>query len=96
MSSPTSWATMEGKQSEDGMVPGGYITYVIWDKVPGEPLSSEEFWNLDFESRQGIRAIFREVFPKLKKCGYLPLMTTMSKIIYDKTTGKMCALSVVE
>ncbi|KAJ6127117.1 hypothetical protein N7523_002729 [Penicillium sp. IBT 18751x] len=66
------------------------------DKVPGEPLSAEEFWELDIESRQAIRDKFREAFPKLKKYGYLPRMSTMSKMVYDKATGEMCALSVVE
>ncbi|KAF7131151.1 hypothetical protein CNMCM5793_004201 [Aspergillus hiratsukae] len=77
----------ERKQGEDSIVPGGYITYVVWDKVPGEPLNAEEFWKLDLESRQAIRDRFREAYPKLRKCGYLPRMSTMSKIIYDKATG---------
>ena len=29
---------------------------------------------------------------KLKKYGYLPRMSTMSKIIYDKATGNICTL----
>jgi hypothetical protein len=53
----------ERKQGEDSIVPGGYITYVVWDKVPGEPLSEEEFWELDLKSRQTIRDKFRETFP---------------------------------
>jgi hypothetical protein len=53
----------EGKQGEDCIVPGGYITYVVWDKVPGEPLNAEEFWKLDLESRQAIRDKFREAYP---------------------------------
>jgi hypothetical protein len=55
----------EGKQGEDSIVPGGYITYVVWDKVPGEPLNAEEFWELDLKSRKAIRAKFREVFPSV-------------------------------
>jgi hypothetical protein len=60
---PDLLAYQEGKQGEDSIVPGGYITYVVWDKVPGEPLSVEEFWGLDLESRQAIRGKFREAFP---------------------------------
>jgi hypothetical protein len=60
---PDLLAYQEGKQGDDGIVPGGYITYVVWDKVPGEPLSLEEFWKLDFKSRGEIRAVFRETFP---------------------------------
>ncbi|CAI7652726.1 unnamed protein product [Penicillium crustosum] len=102
---PDLLAYQEGKQSEESIVPGGYITYVVWDKVPGEPLNAEEFWEQDFKSRQAIRNKFREAFPvllidmgirKLKKYGYLPRMSTMSKIIYDKATGDMYVLSVIE
>lgn len=53
----------EGKQAEDGIIPGGYITYVVWEQVPGEPLSPKGFWGLDLESRQAIRDKFREAFP---------------------------------
>jgi hypothetical protein len=60
---PELLAYQEGKQGEDSIVPGGYITYVVWDKVPGEPLSKEEFWELDLKSRQAIRDKFREAFP---------------------------------
>ncbi|GFF76937.1 hypothetical protein IFM60648_04829 [Aspergillus lentulus] len=93
---PDLLAYQEGKQGEDSTVPGGHITYVVWDKVPGEPLREEEFWELDLESRQAIRDQFREAYPQLRKCGYPPRMPTMSKIIYDKATGNMYALSVVE
>lgn len=60
---PDLLAYQGGKQGDDSIVPGGYITYVVWDKVPGEPLSAEEFWRLDVESRQAIRDKFRETFP---------------------------------
>jgi len=50
------------EQGEDSLVPGGFITYVIWDKVPGESLNAQEFWELDLASRQAIRDKFREAF----------------------------------
>lgn len=60
---PDLLAYQEGKHGEDSIVPGGFITYVVWDKVPGEPLSAEEFWKLDLKSRKAIRDKFREAFP---------------------------------
>lgn len=60
---PDLLAYQEGKQGEDSIIPGGYITYVVWDKVPGEPLGEEEYWELDPESRQAILDKFREAFP---------------------------------
>ncbi|CAI7663772.1 unnamed protein product [Penicillium glandicola] len=93
---PDHLAYQEGKQGEGSIVPGGYISYIVWNKVHGEPLNAEEFWEQDPKSRQAIRDKFREAFPKLKKFGYLPRMSTMSKIIYDKATGDMYALSIIE
>lgn len=52
----------EQVQGQDGIVPGGYITYIVWDKVPGESLSPQTFWNLDLASRQEIRSQFRIVY----------------------------------
>lgn len=51
----------QGKQEADDLVPGGHITYVVWDKVPGDSLTGEKFWNLDRRSRDTIRAEFRRV-----------------------------------
>lgn len=62
---PDLLAYQEGKEGEDSIFPGGYITYVVWNKVPGEPLSPEEFWELDLEWRQAIRDRFREAFPSV-------------------------------
>jgi len=60
---PRLLAHRETKQIEDGIIPGGYITYLVWEKVRGESLSSEKFWKLDPGSRQTIRDKFREVYP---------------------------------
>lgn len=42
---PTRLGYGQGTQQADDIVPGGYITYVIWDKVPGDFLTQEQFWN---------------------------------------------------
>lgn len=31
------------KQEEHDLVPGGYIKYLVWEKVPGESLTQEFF-----------------------------------------------------
>lgn len=49
----------QGKQEADDFVPGGHITYIVWDKVPGDSLTKEKFWSLDRLSRDAIRAEFR-------------------------------------
>jgi hypothetical protein len=50
------------QQGEDDTVPGGFITYVIWEKVPGESLNIQKFWGYSFSEREEIRLKFREVY----------------------------------
>jgi hypothetical protein len=50
------------QQDEDDTVPGGFITYVIWEKVPGESLNIQKFWGYSFSEREEIRLKFREVY----------------------------------
>jgi hypothetical protein len=50
------------QQDHDEGVPGGYITYVLWEKVAGESLNLTEFWRLPFADRQAIRDKFRQVY----------------------------------
>lgn len=52
----------ETVQSKDGLVPGGYITYLVWDKVPGESLSGELFWSFELPKRDLIRQKFRAAY----------------------------------
>ncbi|KAJ5972132.1 uncharacterized protein N7479_002050 [Penicillium vulpinum] len=50
------------QQDQDDIVPGGFITYVIWAKVPGESLNIQEFWSCMFSQREEIRLKFRKVY----------------------------------
>jgi hypothetical protein len=59
------------RQDHDEGVPGGYITYVLWEKVPGESLNLTEFWRLPFADRRAIREKFRQVYT------YAHLVATM-------------------
>jgi len=52
----------EGSQPDDGIVPGGYDTTIVWEKVPGAPLSEKYFWSLDRVQRDSIREEFRKVY----------------------------------
>ncbi|CAG8903603.1 unnamed protein product [Penicillium egyptiacum] len=52
----------EKTQGEHDLVPGGYVKYLVWEKVPGEPLTEEFFWSLDPLVREDIRAKFRVAF----------------------------------
>ncbi|CAG8353938.1 unnamed protein product [Penicillium salamii] len=50
------------EQGEDDIVPGGFITYVIWEKVAGDSLDSGRFWSCSFAEREEIRTLFRRTY----------------------------------
>lgn len=58
----------EKMQKGDDLVPGGYIKYAIWGKVPGESLTEEFFWSLDRPTRDDIRATFRVAYESAFWC----------------------------
>ncbi|KAJ5567129.1 hypothetical protein N7535_006435 [Penicillium sp. DV-2018c] len=77
------------KQDREDTVPGGFVTYVIWKKVPGEPLDFTRFWNCTFSERQNIRAKFRQIYEQLLPFDYQAWVPSCTKIIYEWSTGEM-------
>lgn len=42
-------------QTQDSiLVPGGYVEYTLWEKLPGVRLNSYAFWGLDAQERDNI------------------------------------------
>ncbi|KAJ5726655.1 uncharacterized protein N7483_008012 [Penicillium malachiteum] len=59
----------ESEQDASGMIPGGFLTFIVWQIVPGLWLGSPSgeatgFWDsgLDLEERNLIRAKFKDTF----------------------------------
>ncbi|GFF39692.1 hypothetical protein IFM46972_05970 [Aspergillus udagawae] len=59
---PRFFGHAESTQGDNGLVPGGYIRYLVWENVPGEPLTKEFFWALDDNARKDIRLKFRAAY----------------------------------
>ncbi|KAJ5135253.1 uncharacterized protein N7515_004531 [Penicillium bovifimosum] len=79
----------EKTQGEHDLVPGGYVKYLVWEKVPGEPFTVKSFWSLGPLVRADIRAKFRTAFEDMLRCGVKPQESRISKIIYDQSTGNV-------
>ncbi|KAJ5821792.1 uncharacterized protein N7525_011076 [Penicillium rubens] len=73
------------EQAEDDTVPGGFIAYVIWEKVPGESLNTQKFWGYSLSEREEIRLKSREAYKAVQACGY-GLFPGIKKIIYHRPT----------
>lgn len=95
----------QGTQEADDIVTGGHITYVIWDKVPGDSLTQGAGI-----VAHGISFVTCSVMPTSKPlcsillalpsttnslsrkplhCGFEPSLIRPSKIIYDESSGNM-------
>ncbi|KAJ5791881.1 uncharacterized protein N7518_008892 [Penicillium psychrosexuale] len=87
----------EGTQDTGGPVPGGHITWIVWEKVPGKSLGgpryASTFWDMDREERDRVREAFLEQFPKLMKMGYFPDGAGPSNLVWDKETGALYFVS---
>jgi hypothetical protein len=59
-SAPTLLASKQEKQDDTGLVPGGYMWYLM-NKLPGVPLSGL-FWKLERPERDQIRKAFKTAF----------------------------------
>ncbi|KAJ6186144.1 hypothetical protein N7519_007445 [Penicillium mononematosum] len=83
----------EGLQGAEEYVPGGYINYVVWERVPGEPVDYYSFWKSDFEHRQQVRFAFQLPIliqrRELSRCSWRPGLTPTRKLIYNDVTKVM-------
>lgn len=59
---PQLLALRQDKQGNDGLIPGGYIDYLVWATVPGKPLTKKEFWRLHPSLRKIIRDKFKVLY----------------------------------
>lgn len=56
------WEKGDGEDKIDRRwwMPGGYVVYILMERLPAVPLTHTSFWELDFAERQGIRDSFRK------------------------------------
>ncbi|KAH8434308.1 uncharacterized protein LDX57_011955 [Aspergillus melleus] len=50
------------KQDNTGLVPGGYMSYLLWEKLPGVCLDEERVWSLDRTERNAVRESFKAAY----------------------------------
>ncbi|RFU35299.1 hypothetical protein B7463_g1042, partial [Scytalidium lignicola] len=87
---PILLAYKEDKQDDQGLVPGGYITYLIWNILPGVPLGDNlgeaQFWRLSSNERNEIRKVFEKEYKQLLKLGFYPEGPRAKNILWDSNT----------
>ncbi|CAG8244870.1 unnamed protein product [Penicillium salamii] len=76
-------------QGQDGPVPGGYITYLVWANVPGEVMTPEQFWSFERPKRGLVRRKFRAAYEGLLSFGYVPGGAGINKVIWDTDSAEL-------
>ncbi|CAG8156907.1 unnamed protein product [Penicillium olsonii] len=77
------------QQDATATVPGGFKTFVLWEKVPGESIEWSQFWSYPYAERQEIREIFKSCFQHIVAFDYLPGFPDTTNLIYDRSTKQM-------
>ncbi|KAJ5383006.1 hypothetical protein N7517_000917 [Penicillium concentricum] len=87
---PPLLAYKEGKQGNNGVIPGGYITHIVWEMVRGKPLDTDQFWRPESARlREVVCTKFRLIWEELKCHGWHPGLPLLQNIIYDESSGDM-------
>jgi hypothetical protein len=58
LSTPRLLDVAKNKQAEDMCLPGGYMLFILMEKLPGKMIL--DFWDYDLETRNRIRAAFKD------------------------------------
>ena len=74
-------------------VPGGYINYVVWTRVAGEPINSVPYWKRDLAYREEVRSVFRATYKKdhiYSLC--IPVLISRRELQKDVWASSICCL----
>ncbi|KAE8424017.1 hypothetical protein BDV36DRAFT_4950 [Aspergillus pseudocaelatus] len=81
-------------QGRDGWVPGGYLFYLAFTKVPGVRLLSGAigeglFYTLPNPQKDKIRAAFKTAYSSFAQYGVRPSWDARTRLFWDSESGKL-------
>ncbi|CAG8001467.1 unnamed protein product [Penicillium nalgiovense] len=86
-------AYKQDTQDTNGPIPGGHITWIVWQKVPGKCLgdirNATVYWGLKAIERKCVRDAFLQELPKITKMGYFPHHLSPRNLIWNKVNGAL-------
>ncbi|KAJ5940085.1 hypothetical protein N7516_000253 [Penicillium verrucosum] len=78
------------KKDRSGLVPGGFIIWLVWEIVPGLRLGdgngADPFWALESYEREQVRLAFLEALSKLHKNWWFPRVGGASSLVWHQET----------
>ncbi|KAF2096868.1 hypothetical protein NA57DRAFT_78457 [Rhizodiscina lignyota] len=76
-------------QSDSCPLPGGYLTYTLMNKIPGDTLFNLHFWGLPEDERRDIVQKFLKILRTIYELGIQPEDRGLRNIMWDRET-KTC------
>ncbi|KAJ5368965.1 uncharacterized protein N7496_008725, partial [Penicillium cataractarum] len=79
-----------GTQDRLGLVPGGFIIWLVWEIVPGLRLGDRDgaglFWGLTRDEREHVRVVFTTALNKLMNYGWYPYEPMVRSLVWHRET----------
>ncbi|CAG7935574.1 unnamed protein product [Penicillium nalgiovense] len=95
---PTLLGYDELQQGQSGLVPGGFLTYVVYEFIQGFPLAdysghATAFWKLPSAQRDLVRKAFKEtilgMIGNVRRVGYWPSYASPSNLVWQPNTQNL-------
>jgi len=91
---PTLLGFRKGNQAPTGLLPGGYISYLLMTNMPGIRLGTHVendsiFWSLPRTERDDIRAAFKVAHRDVLTIGILPEFCGLKNLLWEKESKKI-------
>nr|OQO21338.1 hypothetical protein B0A51_12400 [Rachicladosporium sp. CCFEE 5018] len=84
-------ATRTVPDATNPLLPGGYITYTVMSRLPGQSLLALGYWSMPIEKRQIIQKYFLQALSGVRKVGIEPGDKGLRNIMWDGETQR-CSL----
>jgi len=75
-------------QGPDGLFPGGYLTFTVMTKMPGESLLSLHFWGMSAEEREEIVQKFLVALRSIYLLGIEPEDRALRNVLWEQSTRR--------
>ncbi|KAL1962842.1 hypothetical protein VTN77DRAFT_9117 [Rasamsonia byssochlamydoides] len=83
---PTLFAWKQEKQESHMWIPGGFLVYILMEKLPGIRL--DNVWSLDREERDEVRKSFKEAWEECRACGVINMDRSCRNLLWDRAAKK--------
>jgi len=75
-------------QGADGPLPGGYLTFTVMTKMPGDSLHNLYYWGMSSEEREEITSEFLRALRSIYALGIEPVDCALRNVLWERETRR--------